>query len=228
MSPCSRFSSHWAEFQMYELFSQPLLFVLTLIILFFSIIIHEVAHGWTAEKLGDPTARLSGRITLNPIPHIDLMGTIILPLMLLLLGSSFIIGWAKPVPVNFYRLRHPKRDTILVSLSGIISNISLALFFAILWRVFYTFDVGGLLLYRFLYYAVSLNLLLAIFNLIPIPPLDGSKVLGAIFPSLLGKMIFDPQISILGTLFIFILLGTGILWRLLNPVLFFFLSLLLY
>jgi|YelNatPaOPRAMG01_1025707.scaffolds.fasta_scaffold01348_2 Zn-dependent protease len=208
-------------------FSQPLYFVISLFILFFSIILHEVAHGWTAEKLGDPTARLAGRITLNPIPHIDLLGTILLPLMLILLKSNFIIGWAKPVPVNFYRLRHQRRDTILVSISGIVANLGLAILFSLFWRLFHIFHWGSYLLYQVLSSAVFLNLLLAFFNLIPLPPLDGSKVLGAIFPSALGKMIYDPQINLLGTFVLFALLGTGVLWRILDPLISFFLNIFL-
>ncbi|MCR4433755.1 MAG: site-2 protease family protein [Caldiserica bacterium] len=211
-----------------NILSQPIYFIISLFILFFSIILHEVAHGWTAEKLGDPTARLAGRITLNPIPHIDLLGTIILPLMLILLGSNFLIGWAKPVPVNFYRLRHQRRDTILVSLSGIVTNLSLAVLASLLWRLFHVFNVGGILLYQILYFTVSLNLLLAFFNLIPLPPLDGSKVLGALFPSALGRMIYDPQVNLLGTFVLFALLGTGVLWRILDPLLSFFLNLFLF
>lgn len=211
-----------------DFLSQPVYFIISLVILFFSIILHEVAHGWTAEKLGDPTARMAGRITLNPVSHVDLFGTILLPLMLILLRSSFIIGWAKPVPVNFYRLRNPRRDTLLVSLSGIVTNFSLAILCSLLWRVFHQFAVGGILLYQVLFFAVSLNLLLCFFNLIPLPPLDGSKVLGAIFPRVLGRMIYDPQVNLLGTFILFALLGTGLLWRVLNPVISFFLNLFLF
>lgn len=207
--------------------SQPLYFIIFLFILLFSIILHEVAHGWTAEKLGDPTAKLAGRITLNPLPHIDLLGTILLPLMLILLKSNFIIGWAKPVPVNFYRLRHQRRDTILVSISGIITNFSIAVLFSLLWRLFHLFHWGNYLLYQVLSSAVFLNLLLALFNLIPLPPLDGSKVLGAIFPSALGRMIYDPQINLLGTFVLFLLLGTGVIFRVLDPLISFLLNLFL-
>jgi len=209
-----------------EALSQPLLFVLSLIILLFSIILHEVAHGWTAEKLGDPTARLAGRITLNPIPHIDLLGTVILPLLLLLLRSSFIIGWAKPVPVNFYRLRHPRRDTILVSVAGVVANITIALLLSLLWRLLSIFGVQIFLLYQLLYYAVVLNLLLALFNLIPLPPLDGSKILAALISSS-WERVFDQRVNMFGTLVIFILLGTGLLWRFLDPALSFLLRVLL-
>ncbi|MCR4428686.1 MAG: site-2 protease family protein [Caldiserica bacterium] len=211
-----------------DLLSQPIYFIISLFILFFSIILHEVAHGWTAEKLGDPTARIAGRITLNPISHVDLFGTILLPLMLILLRSNFIIGWAKPVPVNFYRLRNPRRDTLLVSVSGIVTNFSLAVLASLLWRIFHYFSVGGILLFQVLYFTVSLNLLLCFFNLIPLPPLDGSKVLGAIFPRALGRMIYDPQVNLFGTFILFALLGTGLLWRVLDPVIGFFLNLFLF
>ncbi len=210
--------------------SQPALFIISLLILFFSIILHEVAHGWTAEKLGDPTARLSGRITFNPIPHIDLFGTILLPLTLILLGSTFVIGWAKPVPVNFYRLRHLRRDTVLVSISGIVANITLALIASLLWRLLSLLHLSGstyINIAQILYFTVGLNFLLALFNLIPLPPLDGSKILGILLPARMANYIFDPRLSFYGTLLLFILLGTGLLWRVLYPVLNFFLSILL-
>jgi Zn-dependent protease len=203
-----------------NLFSNPVVFIFSIIAIFFSIILHEVAHGWVAERCGDPTARMAGRITLNPLPHIDLMGTIVLPLALILLRSNFILGWAKPVPVNFYRLRHPKRDTILVSIAGIMTNLSLAVLGGLIFRLFglLPYSSFALGLEQLLFTVVEINLVLAIFNLIPIPPLDGSKVLAAILPPRWEAIIFGPQAAWIGMILLFILLYTGLLGMLLGPV----------
>lgn len=143
-----------------------------------SAILHEYCHGWTAERLGDPTARLAGRLTLNPIPHIDPIGTILLPALLLLLpGNSLLFAYAKPVPVNPSNLRHPKRDSGLVALAGPAVNLLLAVVFGSLVRAL---PAGPFVDY--LKIAVFLNVMLAVFNLIPVPPLDGSKVLFALLP----------------------------------------------
>jgi Zn-dependent protease len=147
--------------------------ILEFAILIYSVILHEIAHGWVADKLGDPTARLKGRLTLNPIPHIDPMMTILLPLVLVLTGSPLIFGAAKPVPIDPYNFRDPKKDIALTSAAGPITNILIALFFAILARIL-PLDI-------FLYGAY-INVFLAIFNLLPIPPLDGFKVIGGILP----------------------------------------------
>ncbi|HPI67548.1 MAG TPA: site-2 protease family protein [bacterium] len=140
-------------------------------------IIHEYAHGWTADKLGDPTARNAGRLTLNPLAHIDIFGTIILPfLMVLSFGSAF--GYAKPVPYNPYNLRNQKIDPALIGLSGPLSNLILALIFTLIIRLS-PYSTLNLILSL----GVLANLALLIFNLIPIPPLDGSKLLYALLPA---------------------------------------------
>jgi len=151
-------------------------------ILLFSAILHEVMHGWVAEKLGDPTARLMGRLTLNPIPHIDPLMSIILPALLLLSGSPVIFGAAKPVPVNPLNLHDGKKDMALVALAGPLTNVVLAILAAILYKFtsipFLHFLFSEIVVY---------NIILAIINLIPIPPLDGSKVFSIIMPDDLAR-----------------------------------------
>lgn len=163
--------------------------LLILVILIFSAILHEVAHGFVAEKFGDPTARLAGRLTLNPRKHIDPYMSIFLPLLLIISGSPVIFGAAKPVPVDPFNLKEGRKDIALVSLSGPLTNIFIAIIASFLIKAI-TFSSGGFLqsgtitplIYWLLAKIVQLNLLLAIFNLIPIPPLDGSKVFALILP----------------------------------------------
>jgi len=152
-----------------------------------AIILHEVSHGWVADRLGDSTARYSGRITLNPVAHIDLFGTIILPLVFLLTPGRFIFGYAKPVPINPYNLRNPRRDMIWISLAGILTNLALAAVSAMLFRIMASPPPGswGLIvtpLLKMLWVSVLINSILAVFNAIPIPPLDGSRVLAHLLP----------------------------------------------
>jgi len=162
--------------------------------LLYSIILHELAHGYVAEKLGDYTPRYAGRLTLNPLAHLDPIGFFLVPL-LTYLASGFLIGWAKPVPINPYNFEKPDRDMALVAIAGPLTNIVIALILASFYKVFY---FNGILLEPILP-LIRLNLLLAIFNLIPIPPLDGSRVF-------LKNL--DPQTTIFleqfGLLFIFL------------------------
>ncbi len=153
-------------------------FVIGIVIVVLSIILHEVAHGWVADMLGDPTARYSGRLTLNPLPHIDPIGSVALPLVLALTQSPFLIGWAKPVPYNPYNLRGGKWGEATVAAAGPLTNILIAIIFGLLLRF-------GFFPQEFLGVGIMVtvaNLSLAILNLIPIPPLDGSKVLKALLP----------------------------------------------
>jgi len=173
--------------------------IFSIIILIFSIIIHEVAHGAMAEKLGDKTARDMGRISLNPIKHIDLFGSIIVPLLLVISNSGILIGWAKPVPINPYALRDRKYGQAKVALAGPLANISVAIIFAIIFRfVPLPTNLFGSNLALILQYVVWINLLLAFFNLTPIPPLDGSHILFAFLPpSADGVKIFLNKFGII-------------------------------
>lgn len=159
--------------------------IIALIILLFSAILHEVSHGFVADRLGDPTARLMGRLTLNPKSHIDPMMSIALPLLLLLSGSPVIFGAAKPVPVDPFNLKDGRKDMALVALAGPLTNILLAIAASLVIRLLFIFPPSIFLssiLYPLLSTIVTLNLLLAIFNLLPIPPLDGSKIFSLILP----------------------------------------------
>ena len=151
-----------------------------LIVLILSIIIHEVSHGYVAEMLGDPTARLQGRLTLNPIPHIDIVGSILVPASLVLFHAPFMFGWAKPVPYNPYNLKNQRWGEALVAGAGPGVNILLAIGFGLFIRFLGT-EVPSAFV-EFASIIVFVNIMLAVFNLIPIPPLDGSKLLKSVLP----------------------------------------------
>jgi Zn-dependent protease len=185
---------------------------LMVVVLLFSIIIHEIAHGYVALLNGDRTARMLGRITLNPVPHIDPVGSILLPLLLLISQSSFLIGWAKPVPVNPLNFRNYRWGEFAVSAAGPVSNLALAAIFSALLRL--GLENPGLT--QLAYYGVSINIILALFNLIPIPPLDGSHILALVLPRELARLY--SHLQPVGFFLILILFYTGILGAILMPL----------
>ena len=184
---------------------------LMVVVLLFSVIIHEVSHGYVALLNGDPTARMLGRLTLNPVPHIDPVGTILFPL-LLYMANLPVIGMAKPVPVNPLNFRNYRWGEFAVSAAGPVSNLVLASIFAFLWRV--SFDNPGLMALARL--GVDINIILALFNLIPIPPLDGSHILAILLPRELARLY--NYLQPVGIVLILILMFTGILWKILFPL----------
>ncbi len=211
----------------------------------FGLSIHEAAHAFTADKLGDDTARQLGRVTLNPLPHIDLFGTILLPAMGLISGLP-VLGWAKPTPVNPSRLRHPRRDDILVTAAGPASNLLVAVAAVLLLLGIRTASPEGATVIRqfaggysqiegqpataitpivlLLYYILQINVLLAVFNLIPVPPLDGGQILGHLLP-----VSWQPAFAALsryGFVVLIVLLFLRVPFYLFNPVFSFFLGIL--
>jgi len=162
-------------------------YLIVLFILLYSIILHELAHAKVAEIMGDPTARLAGRITLNPIPHLDLFGTV-LPLLLFLSGAPIIFGWAKPVPINPYNFHDQRRGILFVSAAGIVANLFVAWVLATILKFLpYSY------LNEALQFGVRINVVLAIFNLIPIPPLDGSKLFETLLPYPYSEYIYRME-----------------------------------
>lgn len=185
----------------------PLQLIVALPILLYSAILHEIAHGLVADRLGDPTARLSGRLTLNPIPHIDPFMTILLPLLLIFSGSNIIFGGAKPVPIDPFNLKEGKKDIALVALAGPLTNILLAIAAALLYHglAFLPTNIAIVLFSFFLQVTITINIFLAIFNLLPIPPLDGSKVFALLLPDELANSYLS--IGTIGILILFLLLS---------------------
>ena len=192
--------------------------LIQLLALFFAIVPHEVAHGYVAWKLGDPTARRANRLTLNPLAHIDLFGSIILPGMLMIMHSPVLLGWAKPVPFNPWYFRDPRRGIMLVGAAGPITNFALAILSAVLFRALGYVGVGGFFA-LFLAYLCITNIVLGVFNLIPIPPLDGSRVVTGLLPEeWVGPYL---RLEKFGFVIIFGLLYLGVLNRVINPAAFF-------
>ncbi len=192
----------------------PTSLIFSIIILLLSVIIHEVSHGYAAEALGDPTARYAGRLTMNPIPHLDLFGSILLPFLLVITGSPFLIGWAKPVPYNPYNLRNQRWGEAIVAGAGPAVNIIIALFFGLILR-FATLSLSASLV-SIMSTIVIINILLAVFNLVPIPPLDGSKILFSILPY--GARGIRFGLERYG--FVLVLIFVFFLWQYVSPVIF--------
>jgi Zn-dependent protease len=188
------------------------------IVLVLSLSFHEAAHAWTADRLGDPTARLLGRLTLNPLAHIDWIGTVLFPLVAMF-SNLPLIGWAKPVPVNASRLRVPRRDFAIVAIAGPVSNLMLAAAgAAILIPLTHAANlgVGGSRVAVFLTMMVELNVLLAVFNLIPVPPLDGGNVLAGLVPEGFARGI--DRLRPYGMLILYALLLTGAFGAIAFPI----------
>lgn len=202
----------------FDFFQKIMIWIIPLIL---AITVHEVAHGWVAHKCGDPTAKMLGRITLNPVKHIDLVGTIIIPIALLLLsGGRFTFGYAKPVPVDFRNLRHPRGDMALVALAGPVSNFMMAILWAVIAKIGFSIGASNLVLAKVLLAfgvaGVQINLVLGILNLIPIPPLDGSRVVTSVLSA--KNAIHYNSLERYGFIILIILIATGILGKFMWPL----------
>lgn len=185
----------------------------------FAITVHETAHGWMAWRLGDPTARMLGRLTLNPVKHIDPLGTLLVPGLLLMVGG-FLFGWAKPVPVTWENLRKPKRDMALVALAGPVSNLLMAIFWALVIRLAmavgdHLHDVAIYLLYAGVA-GIFINTLLMVLNLLPLPPLDGGRVAVGLLPGPLSWKL--SRLEPYGFPILVLLLLTGMLGQVMWPI----------
>jgi len=185
-----------------------------LLLLILSLSVHEAAHAWTADRLGDPTARALGRVTLNPLAHIDWIGTVLFPIIAATTGAP-LIGWAKPVPVNIHNLRAHRRDFGIIAAAGPASNLAQAVLGAIALALLYepsSMDLAA----RVLRFFVSLNVMLAVFNMIPVPPLDGGNVLSGVLPEQFARLI--DQIRPWGFLVLYALLFSGFVGRFVYPI----------
>lgn len=180
----------------------------------FAITVHEFAHGWVANQCGDATARMLGRLTLNPIKHIDPMGTILVPIVLYFTGSPFLFGWAKPVPINFNALKYPKRDMILVALAGPASNFIMALLWS--FAIIIALSLESQLLIEMAKFGVVINLVLGVFNLLPLPPLDGSRIVSALLANNLAY--YYNKLEAYGLYIVLALLFFGIFQKVILPV----------
>ncbi|HAM88152.1 MAG: Peptidase M50 [Candidatus Falkowbacteria bacterium GW2011_GWD2_38_42] len=193
---------------------QTNLIIFQIIVLVFSAIIHEYMHGWMADQLGDTTAKDEGRLTLNPLPHIDPFGSVFLPFLLVLSGSPFVFGWAKPVPYNPYNLRDQRYGPAKVALAGPLGNLITAIFFGMLLR--FAPLAGNPLLITLLAIIVQINLLLMIFNLLPIPPLDGSKIIAPFLPENIQKFMLNLERYGMILVIVFVMFGFNLIIPLIN------------
>jgi len=186
----------------------------------FAVTVHEVAHGYAAYLLGDQTARVLGRLTLNPVKHIDIFGTIIVPATLLLLNAGVVLGWAKPVPINPYNFKHPRRDSQLVALAGPASNFIMAIIWGgILKGSFILFEhniPGALAIIEMSKIGIIINLVLMVFNLLPLPPLDGGHIVAGLLPKKLAYRY--EQIAPFGFFILLLLVSIGVVGMVVNPI----------
>ena len=188
--------------------------IFVIIVLILSVIIHEISHGYAALALGDPTAKFEGRLTLNPLKHLDPIGSFLVPLLLIISHAGIIIGWAKPVPFNPYNLRNARWGEALVAMAGPASNIIVALIFSMIFRFAPQYIMLNQTFLVTIGYVVWINIILAIFNLVPIPPLDGSKILFAILPYRWQRV--RESFEKYGLIFVFIFIF--FLWQIMSPV----------
>ncbi len=202
-----------------ENLSLPQLAAVWVLPVLFAITVHEVAHGWVAKQLGDPTAERLGRLTLNPIKHIDPVGTLLVPGLLLIMGG-FLFGWARPVPVTWENLRHPKRDMALVAAAGPGVNFLMALLWGLLMKLGLTLPPTLAAIATPLFYmgqaGIAINLVLMVLNLLPLPPLDGGRVAVGLLPGPLAWRL--SRLEPYGFFILLALLATGLLGRMLSPV----------
>ena len=186
----------------------------------FAVVLHEVAHGFVADRLGDDTARWMGRLTLNPVKHIDPLGTVVIPLLLLVMHSPFLFGYAKPVPIDFRKLRHPKRDMVWVALAGPVTNLLLAIFSATLLYAAARMPVSADWIRQWLAQtcqaSILINMVLCVFNLLPLPPLDGGRVAVGLLPG--GASYALSRLEPYGFLIVVVLLMTGLLQGIIGPL----------
>ena len=200
---------------------QPINAIFYVAILIMSVVVHEVAHGYAALRQGDQTAKVAGRLTLNPIKHLDIFGSVILPLLLVLTKAGFVLGWARPVPYNPNNLRDKKWGTLLVASAGIIANLVVALFFGLVIRLASSWGFQSIPFLSITTSIVLVNVLLAVFNIIPIPTLDGSKILFSVLP----YRFRDVELFIERYSLFFILFLIFFLWKYISPVVIFIFSL---